>query len=119
MKHRFLIALMVLFIYSGQSFASSNITTVVGYVGTYGNGDIFIVLKDPIDELSCAFTYGNYRIDIVATHTEAKNWLNIAMTSVTNGKRVIVRTNGCYNGQPTLDNTKDSFFALDRKIYGY
>tara|TARA_R110000744_G_scaffold244531_4_gene361385 strand:- start:429 stop:782 length:354 start_codon:yes stop_codon:yes gene_type:complete len=114
MKNRFLIALTVLFIYSGQSFASSNIITDVKYAGTYGNGDIFIVLKAPIDEPGCAFTYSNYRIDIVATHTEAKNWLNIAMTSITNKNKVIVRTSGCYNGQPTLDNTKNSFFALDQ-----
>ena len=84
------------------------ITTRVQYAGTYGNGDVYVVFSDNINEPECTAP----RIDVPATHPNARNILATAYAAIAAGLPVAVSTGGCFNGYPTLDTARQTGFML-------
>lgn len=68
----------------------------------------YVGLDQTINEPGCSAA----RFDVSSSHSEVENWLAIAMTALTTGKRISVQTNGCYNSAPTLDDTQNSYFFI-------
>lgn len=85
--------------------ASDNLVANVSYVGTYGNGDLFINVNTSINQSGCE----SNRIFVRANHPELKNWLDIASTAYTQNIAIQFRTNDCYMGKPTLDSSDRSW----------
>ena len=99
---------MLLHVGSTQAASMSNVH--VTYVGTYGNGDIYVGFDATLNEPGCA----NARIDIPASATGAKNVLAQALLAKAAGLAVSVASTGCYNGSPTLPNQAvSSFFYIN------
>ncbi|UAB73736.1 hypothetical protein INR79_21550 [Vibrio sp. SCSIO 43132] len=86
--------------------ASDNLIANVTYTGTYGDGRFFVAFDVTINEPGCP----RNRIDVAPNHPQIDRWLSIALAAHASGKPVQVRTNGCYKGYPTLDNTDASWF---------
>lgn len=82
--------------------------TSVVYAGTYGNGDIYVIVTDTIPEPGCTAA----RFDVAASEPDAKNVLAIAYLAMLSGEKIRVDTNGCYNGYATLDNSGNSGLQL-------
>ena len=101
-----IIILQILFI--NLTFADVVTTGKVVKVGTYGDGLLFVKLDQQILEPGC----NHYRFDVDSGHGQIKSWLSIAMTAMASGREVVVGTNGCLNGRPTLDATTSSFFHI-------
>jgi len=90
--------------------ASSNIRARVLYTGTYGNGEAFIAVDQPIDEPGCPST----RIEIPSDHPQLKNWLSIVMAAFAGNFDFQFTTSGCFQGFPTLSQASNSWFHLKR-----
>jgi len=88
--------------------ADSNTVAKVIYVGTYGDGRLFVALDAQINEPGCV----NSRFDVSAGHPQIKTWLAVALTAAASAKTVVVRTNGCFGVLPTMTQTTDSWFYL-------
>lgn len=86
-------------------------TGVVQYVGTYGDGKLFIEIDREIQESGC----DNIRFDIPAGHPSIDSWLSIAMVSATTGKPITVRTTGCLGQYPTIDETPIKGYVFLKK----
>ncbi|WP_125784661.1 hypothetical protein [Pseudoalteromonas rubra] len=91
--------------------ASDNLVANVSYVGTYGNGDLFINVNRSINQSGCE----SDRIFVRANHPELTNWLNIATKAYLNNVAIQFRTNGCYMGKPTLDSSDRSWLHFAPK----
>ena len=111
MSYRVSLTVLALVVASEAFAFSSAIRTKVLYTGTYGTGDFYVRVEHPIDEPNCTFPNGN-RFDIPASHPEIKNWLSVALMAQASGKDVLLRTNGCYEGQPTLDESRATYFLV-------
>lgn len=85
--------------------ASDNLVASVSYVGTYGNGDLFINVNTLINQSGCE----SNRIFVRANHPELKNWLDIASKAYAHNIAIQFRTNDCYMGKPTLDSSDRSW----------
>lgn len=101
-------ALSLLLLSSSAMSASSNITTTVTFVGMYGDGRLFVGLDESINEPGCA----GPRFDVEPQHSANNQWLEIARTARETGRSVVIRTNGCFAGRPTMDHTTNSWFYL-------
>lgn len=108
----FALTLVVLLAIAQSSFALTKVTAKVVYVGTYGNGDFYVMTDTAINEPGCTFPHGVNRFDVPANHPQAKNWLAIALMALSTGKSVMLRTNGCFEGSPTMDDSRDTFFLI-------
>jgi hypothetical protein len=84
------------------------ISTYVVNAGTYGNGEVFVVFADTVNEPGCATS----RLEVPATHADVKTVLSIAYAAMATGPRVMVDSNGCFGGFPTLDTTTSSGFQM-------
>jgi hypothetical protein len=60
-------------------------------VGTYGNGNIYITLDQPLDQVGCATPY----IELAANGAANKTVLAVATIAMTTGSPVTVETDGC------------------------
>lgn len=76
----------------------------VTYIGTYGNGDVYVALDTNIPEFGCS----KARFDVPKTRANAQNILSTAHLSMEQNKIVEVTTKGCYNEFPTLDNSRNT-----------
>lgn len=93
---------------STNLLASNNTRAKVVYVGTWGHGSIFIRLNTILNEPACS----KNEIWIAGDNPAIKHLLSLAMTAYTADQYVHVKTNGCINGYPTIDNTNESFFHI-------
>ena len=82
--------------------------TRVQYAGTYGNGDVYVVFSDNVNEPQCPAP----RIDVPASHPNARNVLATAYAAIASGLTVAVSSSGCFNGYPTLDTAHETGFML-------
>lgn len=88
--------------------AADSVTGRVVEAGTFGDGRLFVNLDIQINEPGCTGS----RFDVPANHPQVKNWLAIALSASLGGKKVVVHTKGCLNGQPTLSQDADAWFYL-------
>ncbi len=111
MKTRLLFsALLMITLSLSANAASPVITAKVLNVGTYGNGDMFVMTDVAFNDPNCPFPANPKRFDIKGTHPQAKNWLSIALAANVSGKPITFLINGCMasggpagSGRPTLD----------------
>ena len=88
----------------------------VNYVGTYGNGNVFILLSATVAEPGCNAA----RVDIVGTHPSIKLFLATAMGAMASGRPILVSTTGCFafstaggpRNYPTIDASNDGFISI-------
>lgn len=95
---RFGFVLLLFFNLPMVANASSNIITDVEWVGQRGNGNVAIKFKDTIDETGCP----NKEIEIESTNPSATGLLSVAMAAYISDVRVNVKSDGCFNGVPTI-----------------
>lgn len=107
-KSLFSVLLGLSLLSSAAYAASPNTPTHVTYTGLYGSGRFFVAFDDIVDEPDCP----GKRVDVGAQHAQIDNWLSIAKTALETGRTVMIRTNGCFGGYPTLDHTQSSWFYL-------
>lgn len=96
----------------GTPFAAGapQIVAKVTYIGTYGNGRLFVGLDTQIQEAGCP----NARFDVAADHPQIKNWTAVAIAAIASGKTVGVQTSGCMGVLPTMSQqSTDSFFNIN------
>lgn len=92
--------LFVVFLLSVQPLAATESAEgIVQYTGTFNSGRFFIQIDSMVLEPGCQ----GDRVDIAPGHPEIKNWLSMAMVSATTKTPIVIRTNGCYAGHPTID----------------
>lgn len=99
----------IMFLVVNSSYGATATGKIV-YVGTYGNGDVYVNLDTNIPELGCNST----RFDIPKSRANAKDVLLTAYTAMEQDKFVRVSTKGCYLTSPTLDNSRNSWFLIDK-----
>lgn len=90
------------------SWAAANATGNVVNFGTFGNGRVFVTITGTLNEAGCVKS----RIDLAPTHAQAKSILAIASLAMSTGKQVIIQSNGCYGGFPTLDATASTYMQI-------
>ena len=93
--------------------AATAIQATVSSAGLYGNGALFIEFNNPpINESGCV--QGGARIDVAASNANVKQYLALAITAMTTGRRIYVQVSGCdpSTGRPTLDPSYNSFIIL-------
>jgi hypothetical protein len=90
--------------------AAESVTGRVIQTGTFGSGRLFVQLDVQINEPGCVGS----RFDVPGTHPQVKNWLAIALAASLSGKKVVVHTNGCYAGLPTMSENTDAWFYVDQ-----
>jgi len=88
------------------------------HTGTYGNGDVFVLLDTQVNEPGCP----DIRVDIPSTHPMAKSWLAVASTALAARSLITVRTTGCFtlapsegypaHTSPTIDQSGSGWFHL-------
>ncbi|RZI81337.1 MAG: hypothetical protein EOP38_19650 [Rubrivivax sp.] len=98
----------ILIFAAAGALASPTVTAKVAYTGTYGDGRLFIALNTAIAEPGCPLA----RFDVPQSHPQAKAWLAIAMAAAMADKSVVLQTNGCLLGIPTMSTDSNSFFYL-------
>jgi len=85
-----------------------SVTAKVLYTGIYGNGDFFVLTDTSINETGCV----SPRFDVISTNPNITRWLSIAMAAKAGNRTVMFQTKGCFQGQPTLDTTRDTWFLM-------
>lgn len=88
--------------------ASDLVTTKVKQVGQRGNGDLVLEFQNVINESGCQTN----QAEIAATHPRIKDILTIAMSASVSNSKVNIKTRGCYQGAPTIDESRYSFLVL-------
>ena len=99
---------LVLTTWLNVSWAGDAVTAKVLSVGTYGDGRFFVTLDTVIPEPSCETN----KFDVEGSHNLINSWQSIAMAAAVSGKKVRVKTKGCYGGNPTMDKTNQTYFYL-------
>ena len=89
---------------AAADFLNFQITNVV----QYGNGDIVIGTVETIAEPGCA----NNVLSIPAASVAAKGVYAAALVALSSGKKISGRSEGCYAGLPSLNNSRGSYFYL-------
>ena len=92
------------------SNASSVLQTAhVLAVGTYGNGNVYITLDQPLDQSGCPGPY----IELPANSPGLKNALAVATLAKTTGAAVTVATDGCFSSNTsTFTGARAGAFGL-------
>lgn len=92
------------------SNASSVLTTAhVLAVGTYGNGNVYITLDQPLDQAGCPGPY----IELPANNPNLKGVFAVAMLAKTTGAAVTVATDACYStSTSTFTGARAGAFGL-------
>lgn len=84
------------------------VTSKVTYTGTYGDGRFFVGFEDTLEEAGCP----SNRIHVDPENPQIARWLSVALTAYASKSSVTVKSKGCYEGFPTLDQTSDTFFHI-------
>lgn len=88
---------------------ASPVTDVtVRYVGTYGDGTMFILFESPIAEPGCESS----EVWVPATHPEKKTWMALAIAASQSGATLRIKTEACSGTHPVLGETKNSTLVL-------
>jgi hypothetical protein len=103
-----LVTLALLLATGTPAWSADAVSANVNQVGTYGSGRSFIDISANINEAGCA----NDRFDLDPAHPQAKNVLAIALVALATGRKIKVKTNGCYGTYPTLDNSTESYVLV-------
>jgi hypothetical protein len=98
--------LLTMILLSESVFADT--TAKITDVGLYGNGDVFVILDTTITQVGCSAP----RFDVPKVYAITQDILSIARTALQNQKFVDVRTNGCYQNNPTLDGSRNTYFKV-------
>jgi hypothetical protein len=93
---------------SAIALGAPAIDAKVQATGTYGSGQLFVMVDTTIEEPGCELA----RFDVAPGHPEIDRWLGIALAAEASGKRVRIKTNGCHGPYPTLDTTNNSWFYI-------
>lgn len=88
--------------------ASPPADVTVRYVGTYGNGVMFILFHSPIAEPGCESS----EVRIAAAHPEKKSWMALALAAAQSGSTLRVQTEGCSGAYPILGETTNSVLLI-------
>lgn len=112
MERTISILALILMISTGNAYSAAPVRGKVVFVGTHGNGDVFVQLDQGavINEPGCLVIA---RFDVSATNNASKYILPIASLAIEQDKFVRVATKGCYIGNPTLDDSRNTWFILD------
>lgn len=62
-------------------------------VGTYGNGNVYVTLDQPLDQAGCATAY----IELPVNGAANKTVLAVATTAMATGAPIAVQTDGCFS----------------------
>ena len=92
--------LLMLAVFPGITFASSNINADIIWVGQRGNGNVIMHMSKLIDQDTC----NSNTIEIPSTNLHSKGILSIAMAAFVSGSSVYVIADGCFNGVPTINS---------------
>ena len=71
------------------------------YVGTLGDGTVFIELPSAITIGSCS----NPQIRIPVSHPAHKQFFAVALSAYLSGTQVSIQTDGCAGAYPTLNSS--------------
>lgn len=94
---------------TSAAYSSSEVTTLVTDVGTYGNGNVYVLLEKTIDESGCA----RNAVEFPANAVNSKVVLATALLAMASGKAVVVRTDTCFMGNPSLNSTiRQGYFGV-------
>jgi hypothetical protein len=80
----------------------------VTYVGTLGDGTVFVELPFAISIGGCS----SPQVRIPASHPARKEFLAIAMSAYLTGTLVKIQTDSCMGSYPTLGNSTNSWIYL-------
>ena len=108
--HKYFYIAAVAAVFTFNAHAADSVSGRVKEAGTFGDGRLFVVLDVQINEPGCA----GFRFDVPANHPQARNWLAIATSAFLGGKKVVVHTKGCLNGQPTLSQDGEAWFYIEQ-----
>jgi hypothetical protein len=89
---------------------SSSVTLHVLKVGTYGNGNLYLALDQPIDEAGCSLPY----IELPANAPGLKGVLAAATLAIATNATVEVKTDSCFNGTPSFSGARAGYFVLNK-----
>ncbi len=87
---------------------AASVNTNITNVGSYGNGRLFVEVEHVINESGCAAA----RFDLEPLHPQRQYFLSLALSAQASEKMVRIKTNGCYEGFPTLGQTTTSYFYV-------
>lgn len=77
--------------------------------GTYGNGNVYITLDQPLDQAGCPGPY----IEIRANNPALKAVLAVATIAITTGNPVIAATDDCFsNNTASFSGARGAAFGL-------
>jgi hypothetical protein len=92
-------------------YCSNELTAHVKSFGTYGNGNIWIVLDSAIDELGCSGPY----MEFPANGPANKAVLATTAFSIATGASIVVKTDGCFNSAAaTLTGARTGYFGVNK-----
>lgn len=100
----------VMFLLPSYGVCSSAVTAHVLKVGTYGNGNLYLALDQPIDEVGCAMAY----IELPAAGPGLKTVAAVAMLAVATNATVEVRTDSCFNGVPSFSGARTAYLTINK-----
>jgi hypothetical protein len=103
-----IITIALAVVVNSAAYASDQITSKVVYTGIYGNGDVYVAIFQTINEPNCSTN----RFDVSAQNPVAKQVLAVANAAMVTGKSIRIVTQGCFNGYPTLDASRGSWFYI-------
>ena len=80
-------------------------------VGIYGNGNVYVTLDQPLDQVGCAGPY----IELAANGVANKSVLAVATIAMTTGAPVLVATDGCFSSNTaTFTGARSAAFGLSK-----
>jgi len=111
------LVLVAAFVLPLQAIGSSEVNAHVKSFGTYGNGNVWIVLDAAIDEPGCTGPYielpanGAANKVVLATASLA---VATASLAVATGSAVLVRTDGCLDAASTFTGARPAYFGINK-----
>lgn|SRR5688572_27757685 len=78
------------------------------YVGTLGDGTVFVELPSVLSEGSCTST----QVRIAVSHVAKKEFLAIATSALLSGKNVSIQADSCLGGYPTLTTASSWIYLI-------
>jgi hypothetical protein len=92
------------------AYCSSDITAHVKSFGTYGNGNVWIVLDSTIDEPGCSGPY----MEFPANGAANKTVLASAALALATGASIVVKTDGCLGSATTFTGARAAYFGANK-----
>lgn len=97
-----------LILFFSHSRAAQVDDAVITNFGVYGTGRIFFILDKEIPETNCV----KNRVDMAQGSSAASTISSIVLVALASGKKVKVRTTGCYDGYPTISASEDGWIFI-------